>query len=287
MSGVVADVIAVRVPQRSWRSELRAVRVICRRELIRFLGDRAQIMMALIQPLLFLFVLGSGLQSLSAASTDGVNLKTIIYPGVLGMAVLFTAIFRAASLVWDRELGFLSELIVAPVSRASIILGKCLGGAIIAASQGVIVLALAGLVSVPYDPLLMLGEFGLMLLLAFTVTAFGVLVAVSIKQAQTFTSVMQMFVMPMFFVSGALYPVSDLPDWLGVLNRLDPLTYAVDPMRHLVFNQLDVSESARRTLDPGVTWLGWHLAPEFEASTVLLLGVAMMGAAIWKFTRTE
>jgi ABC-2 type transport system permease protein len=287
MSGAVADVVAVRVPERSWRSELRAVRVICRRELIRFLSDRAQIMMALIQPLLFLFVLGSGLQSLSAASTDGVDLKTIIYPGVLGMAVLFTAIFRAASLVWDRELGFLWEMIVSPVSRSSIILGKCLGGAIIAASQGVIVLALAGLVDVPYDPVLILGVFGLMLLLAFTVTAFGVLVAVSIKQAQTFTSVMQMFVMPMFFVSGALYPVSDLPDWLGVLNRLDPLTYAVDPMRHLVFNQLDVSESARRTLDPGVTWLGWHLAPVFEAGMVLVLGVAMMGAAIWKFTRTE
>src|SRR3954453_1170211 len=98
----------------------------------------------LVQPLLFLFVLGSGLQSLSAASTDGVDLKTFIFPGVLGMAVLFTAIFSAASLVWDRELGFLRELLVAPVSRASIIVGKCLGGAIIAVPQGVLVLALAG-----------------------------------------------------------------------------------------------------------------------------------------------
>src|SRR5256885_490001 len=100
MSAGVVDVVAVRVPERSWHSELRAVKVICRRELIRFVGDRTQMMIALIQPLLFLFVLGSGLQSLSAASTDGVNLKTIIYPGVLGMAVMFTALFRAASLVW-------------------------------------------------------------------------------------------------------------------------------------------------------------------------------------------
>jgi ABC-2 type transport system permease protein len=266
---------------------VRAVKIIWRRELIRFVGDRAQIMMALIQPLLFLFVLGSGLESLSAASTDGVDLKTFILPGVVCMAVLFTAIFRAASLVWDRELGFLREMMIAPVSRSSIIVGKCLGGATIAASQGVLVLALAGLVDVPYDPVLILGAFGMMLLLAFTVTAFGVLVAVCIKQAQTFTSVMQLFLMPMFFASGALYPVSGLPTWLGVLNRLDPLTYAVDPIRHLVFDHLDVAESARRTLDPGVTWWGWHLPPVFEAGMVLLLGLAMMGVAIRQFSRTE
>jgi ABC-2 type transport system permease protein len=287
MSAVAVDVIAARVPERSWRSEARAVKVIWHRELIRFLGDRAQIMMALVQPLLFLFVLGSGLESLSAATTGGVDLKTFIFPGVLAMAVLFTAIFRAASLVWDRELGFLREMMVAPVSRSSIIVGKCLGGATIAASQGIVVLALAGLVDVPYDPVLILGALGLMLLLALTVTAFGILVAVWIKQAQTFTSVMQMFVMPMFFVSGAFFPVSELPTWLGVLNRLDPLTYAVDPMRHVVFNHLDISETARRTLDPGVSWWGWHLPLLFEAGMVLALGVAMMGVAIWHFNRTE
>jgi ABC-2 type transport system permease protein len=287
MSAVAVDVVAARVPERSWRSEARAVKVIWHRELIRFLGDRAQIMMALVQPLLFLFVLGSGLESLSAATTGGVDLKTFIFPGVLAMAVLFTAIFRAASLVWDRELGFLREMMVAPVSRSSIIVGKCLGGATIAASQGIVVLALAGLVDVPYDPVLILGALGLMLLLALTVTAFGILVAVWIKQAQTFTSVMQMFVMPMFFVSGAFYPLSGLPTWLGVLNRLDPLTYAVDPMRHVVFNHLDISETARRTLDRGVSWWGWHLPLLFEAGMVLALGVAMMGAAIWHFNRTE
>jgi ABC-2 type transport system permease protein len=193
----------------------------------------------------------------------------------------------AASLVWDRELGFLKEMIVAPVSRTSIVVGKCLGGATIAASQGVIVLALAGLVDVPYDPLLILGAFGLLVLLAFTVSAFGVLVAVTIKQAQTFTWVMQLVVFPMFFLSGALYPVDGLPAWLQGLTRINPLTYAVDPMRGLVFSHLDVSETARRTLDPGVTWLGWQLPPLFEAGMVLLLGLAMLGLAIRRFSRTE
>jgi ABC-2 type transport system permease protein len=243
--------------------------------------------MALVQPLLFLFVLGSGLNSLSAASAGGVDLTTFVFPGVLGMTVLFTAIFTAASLVWDRELGFLSEMLVAPVSRASIVLGKCLGGSIIAASHGVVVLALAGLVGVPYDPVLVLGLLGMMLLLAVTVTAFGLLVAVSIRQAQTFTAMMQMFVMPMFFVSGAFFPVSGLPDWLGVLNRIDPLTYAIDPMRRLVFDHLDISASARGTLDPGVTWWSWHLPPVFEVAMVLLMGLALIGAAIRRFSRTK
>jgi len=287
MTALVADVVAVRVPERSWRSEARAVKIICRRELIRFLGDRAHILTALIQPLLFLFVLGSGLESLSAASTGGVAFTTFILPGVLCMAVLFTALFRAASLVWDRELGFLRELLIAPVSRASIIVGKCLGGAIIAAAQGLLVLALGGLVDVPYDPLLILGVLGLMLLLAFAVTAFGLLVAVWIKQAQTFTSVMQLFLMPLFFLSGAFFPIAGLPAWLEVLNRINPLTYAVDAMRHLVFDHLDVSGAGRRTLDPGITWWGWHLPAWFEVAMLLLLGLAMLGAAIWKFSRTE
>jgi ABC-2 type transport system permease protein len=287
MSAVLADVVRVRVPERTWRSEARAVKTVWRRDLIRFLGNRAQTMTWLVQPLLFLFVLGSGLQSLSAASTGGVDLKTFIFPGVLCIAVLFTAMVSAASLVWDRELGFLQEMLVAPVSRTSILLGKCLGGASIAASQGVLLLALAGLVGVPYDPLLLLGAAGMLALLAFTVSAFGMLVTVSIKQAQTFTWVMQMVVFPMVFLSGALYPVANLPGWLEVLNRINPLTYAVDPMRHLVFSHLDVSATARRTLDPGVTWFGWQLPPWLEVGMVLVLGVAMLSGAIWRFSRTE
>lgn len=287
MSALMADVVAVRVPERTWRSEARAVKTVWHRDMIRFFGNRAQTMTWLVQPLLFLFVLGSGLQSLSAASTGGVDLKTFIFPGVLCVAVLFPAMISAASLVWDRELGFLQEMLIAPVSRTSIILGKCLGAATIAASQGVIVLALAGLVDVPYDPVLILGAFGLLVLLAFTITAFGLLVAVTIKQAQTFTWIMQLVVFPTVFLSGALYPVSGLPAWLEVLNRINPLTYAVDPMRHLVFSQLDVSETARRTLDPGVSWFGWQVPALVEVGIVLLLGLGMMNVAIWRFSRTE
>ncbi len=225
-------VVRVHVPKRSLRSELRAIRIVWRRELIRYRADRLRIVTTLVQPLLFLFVLGSGLEALSRAGTHGVGLKTFIYPGVLCMSVMFTAMFSAASIVWDREFGFLREMMVAPVRRSSIVLGKCLGGATVACFQGVIVLAMAGLVGVPYAPTLILGIFGLQLLLAFTITSFGLMVAIRIKQMQSFMGVMQMVIMPMFFISGALFPVVGLPLWLAILNRLDPLTYAVDADAH-------------------------------------------------------
>jgi ABC-2 type transport system permease protein len=273
----VADVVRVHVPQRSYKSELRAIKIVWTRELIRFRKDRMRIVTSLIQPLLFLFVLGSGLNTVVQGD---VNLKTFIYPGVLCIAVMFTAIFSAASIVWDREFGFMREMMVAPVRRSSIVIGKCLGGATVASLQGVILVALAWAVDVPYSVPFVLGVLGMMLLLAFAMTAFGVMVAVRIKQMQAFMGVTQMVVMPMFFISGALFPVTGLPGWLAVLNRLDPVTYAVDPMRKLVFSRLDVSV-------PGVTWFGWHVPVALEVLMVLALGLVMLGIAIWEFSTTE
>jgi ABC-2 type transport system permease protein len=280
-------IIQVRVPPHSLASELRAIRIVWRRDVIRFKTDRIRIAATLVQPLLFLFVLGAGLQTLSRAGTHGVNLKTFIYPGILCISVMFTAMFSAASIVWDREFGFLREMMVAPVRRSSIVIGKCLGGATVACSQGLIMILLAPLVHVPYNVVLILGIFALQLLLAFTITAFGVMIAVRIKQMQAFFGVMQMIVMPLFFISGALFPASGLPGWLTVLNRLDPLTYAVDPMRRLVFNHITISPVARRVLDPGVTWWGWHVPALLEAGVVALLGLVMLAVAIWEFSSTE
>jgi len=280
-------VIQVHVPPHSIASELRAIRIVWRRDLIRFLNDRIRIAASLVQPLLFLFVMGSGLQRLSSSGTHGVNLKTFIYPGILCISVMFTAMFSAASIVWDREFGFLREMMVAPVRRSSIVIGKCLGGATVACTQGIIMILLAPLVHVPYNFVLIIGIFGLQLLLAFTITAFGVMIAVRIKQMQAFFGVMQMVVMPMFFISGALFPASGLPGWLTVLNRIDPLTYAVDPMRRLVFNHITISPIARRVLDPGVSWWGWHVPALLEAGVVVALGLLMLTIAIWEFSVSE
>jgi ABC-2 type transport system permease protein len=281
------EIARVHVPMRSLRSELRAIKVVWKRELIRFRRDRLRILTSLVQPFLFLFVLGTGLSTLASAGTHGVNFRTFIYPGVLCMAVMFTAMFSAASIVWDREFGFLREMMVAPVRRSSIVLGKCLGGATVAGFQGLIVIAISPLVGVPYELTLILELFALALLLAFAITAFGVMFAARINQMQSFMALMQMVIMPMFFLSGALFSVANLPPWLAVLNRLDPLTYAVEPMRRAIFTHLDISAAARKALDPGVTWWGWRVPTALEAAVIAALGLGMLLIAIWEFSRAQ
>jgi ABC-2 type transport system permease protein len=276
------------VPDRGLRSDVRAASIVWRRELIRFQRDRLRAVTSLIQPLLFLLVLGTGLSSLAQRGMPpGVNFKTFIYPGVLAMSVLFTAIFSAASIVWDREFGFLREMLVAPVSRASIVIGKCLGGATIATFQGIVMLVLAGLAGVPYSPVLLLTLVGEMLLLSFTLTAFGVMMAARITQFQAFMALTQMLVMPLFFLSGALYPLRGLPGWLSVLTRVDPLTYVVGPMRTAVFGHLPIGPFEVHALAPSITWVGWPVPVGLSLGIVAIMGLVMMGVAIVTFSRPE
>jgi ABC-2 type transport system permease protein len=284
----LTDIIRVAVPERSIRADLRAVSIVWRRELIRFRTDRLRAVTSLVQPVLFLFVLGTGLSRLAKGGMPaGVDFRTFIYPGVLAMSVLFTAIFSAASVVWDREFGFLREMLVAPVRRWAIVVGKCLGGATVATFQGIIFLALAGVAHVPYNPVLLLTLVGELLLLAFTLTAFGVMMAARIKQIQAFMALTQMFVMPLFFLSGALYPLNGLPAWLTVLTRIDPLTYIVDPMRHAVFSHLPVSPLAAKALSPGVSWDGWQVPLGLSLAMVAAMGLVLLAIAIAEFRKTE
>jgi ABC-2 type transport system permease protein len=278
--------VKVRVPARSAAGEARAIKVVWQRELIRFSRDRLRIVTSLIQPFLFLFVLGTGLSHVASAGTHGVNLKTFVFPGVLCIAVMFTAMFSAASLVWDREFGFLREMMVAPVKRSSLVLGKCFGGATVAGFQGLIVLSLAPLVGIPYGSWIP-AVFLIQLALAFAITAFGVMVAARITQMQAFMALMQMVILPMYFLSGALYPVAGLPQWLEILNRIDPLTYAVDPIRRIIFSHLAISDAARHSLDPGVSWWGWHVPAGAEVAVIALLGTIMLTIAIFEFSRAE
>src|SRR6266536_2193100 len=194
--------------------DLRAVRVVWRRELIRFLRNRPRMVTALVQPVLFLLVLGSGLARMMPNAGAGIDFRTFMFPGVLAMTVLFTSIF------WDREFGFMREMLVAPVRRGALVIGKCLGGATVATIQGAIMLVLAGLVHVPYDPTLM-GLLVLeMALAALALTAIGTLIASRVARIESFQVVIQFLVLPMFFLSGALFPLSNLPRWLTALTLL-------------------------------------------------------------------
>lgn len=266
--------------------DLRAIRVVWKRELIRFARNRLRIVTSLVQPILFLFILGTGLSPI--ISTGGhFNFRTFMFPGVLSMTVLFTSIFSAISIVWDREFGFLREMLVAPVHRSALVFGKCLGGATVATIQGMIMLALAGAVGVGYHPVMIGILIGEMALTAFALTSFGVLVASRISQIEAFQVVTQFIVLPMFFLSGAVFPTSELPTWLSVLTKIDPLSYAVAPLRHAVFADVRLTARARLLLDPTMTWDGWHVPIGLELGMLAVAALVMLSVAIVQFSRTD
>jgi ABC-2 type transport system permease protein len=208
-------------------------------------------------------------------------------PGVIAMTILFTAIFSAVSIVWDREFGFLREMLVAPARRWAIMLGKAAGGATVATLQGAIMLLLAPLVHVPYSPTLMATMLVEMALTALLLTSFGLMLASRIQQVESFQVVIQFFVLPTFFLSGAVFPLSRLPGWLLVLTKIDPLSYAVDPLRRAVFGHLGLPLAVQRALDPGMSWNGWRLPDGLELALVALVGALMLTIAIVRFSKTE
>ena len=276
-----------RVPPPGLSGDIRAVKVVWRRELIRFSQDKVRIATALVQPLLYVFVLGTGLSSLTRDATGGVSLRTFIYPGVLALTVLFTAMFSAASIVWDREFGFLREMLVAPVRRSAIIVGKCAGGATVATIQGLIVLAIAPLVEVPYSPVMIVALVGEMLLLGFCLTALGLVLAARVRQMQSMMGLMQMILMPLMFLSGSLYPLQDLPGWLNTAVKVNPITYAVHPIRQVVFDHVDAAPGALARLNPPLTWWGWEVPIAAQLAVVAVTGLVLLAIASAQFNRAD
>ncbi len=289
MTATAVPVPTVRVAGGTFNDDVRAVKMVWKRELIRFSRNRIRIVTSLMQPVLFLLVLGSGLGGITQGiAQKGFDFKTFMFPGVLSMAVLFTAIFSAISIVWDREFGFLREMLVAPVSRSSLVIGKTLGGATVASFQGLVMMCLAGLVHVPYNPELFVILLLELLLIATALTAFGTMAASRMEQVESFQVVMQFFVLPMFFLSGAVFPLSKLPTWLRALTVIDPLTYGVDPMRRAVFSKLHHLKPATiQTLAPGVHWNGWRVPTLLELAIVGMMAVSMTAVAIWQFSRAD
>jgi len=279
-------VAAVRVPATGLRHQVRAAAVVWQREMIRFGRDRSRIVSSLVQPVLFLFVLGTGLSSLIASNGD-VDFRTFLFPGVLATSVLFTAAFSGISMVWDREFGFLREMLVAPVSTTAILTGKCLGGATVATLQSLIILALAGLVGVPYNLVMMVELVGLLFLMAFMICALGLFLSARVKQVQSAMPLVQLTITPLMFLSGSLFPLSNLPGWLHVATTLNPMTYAVEPIRSVVFDHLDLTPAAQATFNPGITWAGWQVPVPVQIAIVVGTCLVLLGLAVARFARTE
>ena len=265
-----------------------AIYIVWWRDVIRYWRDRARVGASLAQPLLYLVIFGTGLASSlgggfgASAGAAGVSYTQFIYPGVISMSVLFTAIFGAMSIVWDREFGFMRELLVAPIDRAAIAVGKTLGGATQAMIQGLILLVFAPFVGVHLDPVVVLQLIALTFVLAFGLSAMGVALASYMRSMQGFQVVMNFLMMPMFFLSGALFPLVGLPGWMTVLTRLNPASYGIDPIRRVLLGSsgFPVERFAINIFDQ-------TLPIALEAAIVLAFGAVMLGLAVRAFQRRD
>ena len=267
---------------------LGAIYIVWWRDVIRYWRDRARVGASLAQPLLYLVIFGTGLASSlgggfgASAGAAGVSYTTFIFPGVISMSVLFTSIFGAMSIVWDREFGFMRELLVAPIDRAAIAVGKTLGGATQAMIQGLILLVLAPFVGVTLSPMVVLEVVVLTFVLAFGLSAMGVALASYMRTMQGFQVVMNFLMMPMFFLSGALFPLVGLPGWMTVLTRLNPASYGIDPIRRVLLGSsgFPVERFAINIFDQ-------TLPIAVESGIVLAFGLVMLGVAVRAFQRRD
>jgi ABC-2 type transport system permease protein len=281
---------ALPAPADTRMATFRAIYIIWYRDILRYWRDRWRLVASLAQPLLFLVVFGSGLSSsLGGASAfgtkGGLSYIQFMYPGIIGMAILFTAIFGAMSIVWDREFGFLKEVLVAPIDRYAVAIGKALGGTTQAMIQGLILLILAPFVGVTLTVPTVLTMIPLAAVLAFGLSAFGVALASTMKSLQGFQVVMNFLMMPMFFLSGALFPLNNLPGWMTVLTRLDPAAYGIDPLRRVVLSASGLPGPVIDRL--GLTINGNVLPIALEAGIMLAFGVVMLGIAVVSFQRRD
>jgi ABC-2 type transport system permease protein len=245
-----------------------AVYILWLRQLKRYWRTRIRMIAALGQPVLFLVALGFGLGPVFEQAGQG-NYMQFLAPGIIAMTVLFTSMFSGIEVIWDRQFGFLKETLVAPVSRFSIMVGRTLGGATVAFLQGVIVMLISMLVGFrPYSLAQIPVAFVFMFLLAVMFTALGTAIASRLEDMQSFPLIMNFLIMPIFFLSGALFPLNNLPKAIDVVTRLNPLSYGVDALR-------------------GTLGGAYHLGFGLDLVVMSIVTLVVLGIGSWMFSKIE
>ncbi|MBI5560886.1 MAG: ABC transporter permease [Deltaproteobacteria bacterium] len=211
----------------------KAIYVIVSREFKRFFRQRGRLLTTIARPVLWLFIVGAGLMRIIDVRAHG-NYMQFMLPGVIGMTVLFSSIFSTISVVWDREFGFLREMLVSPVSRVTIVAGKLLSGTSLALFQGTALLLIAPFIGLGVGIKEIVLMVFLITLVSFSLTAFGLFIAAHLDSLEGFNVIMNFIVLPMFFLSGALYPVENLPSFLRYLTFVNPLSYGIDSFKHVL-----------------------------------------------------
>ena len=247
---------------------MNAIYILWLREVKKYSRSRVQIIASLGQPLLYLLVLGFGLGPVYQKAGGGSYLQ-FMAPGIVGMAVLFTSVFSGIALLWDRQFGFLKETLVAPVPRIYVMIGRTLGGATVAMLQGtliVVVCLIAG-----FRPVSLIGiplGFAFMALIAIVFAALGTSIGSSLQDMQGFQLIMNFLVLPIFFLSGALFPLNNLPKALSFVTRLDPLSYGVDGLRAALIGTS-------------------HFGAIVDAVVLAVVAVGLLGLGAWRFSKIE
>lgn len=247
---------------------MNAIYILWLRELKRYIRSRAMIVASLGQPLLYLLVLGFGLGPVFQKAGNGSYLQ-FVAPGVIGMSVLFSAVFSGIGLLWDRQFGFLKETLVAPVPRFTIMIGKTLGGATVATIQGLLVLVICLLAGFrPVNWAMLPAAIGFMIMTAIVFAGLGMAIGSALKDIQGMQLIMNFVVMPIYFLSGALFPLEGLPSVLSVLTRIDPLSYGVDALRRTLIGTS-------------------QFAPEVSLAVLVVAAVIFVALGSFSFSRIE
>lgn len=201
------------------------------REFKVFMREKSRLVASTFTPILWLFVIGSGLGAANPLTVPGVNYQEFIFPGIVAMSIIFSSVFFGSYIIWDRKFDFLKSVMVAPVSRGSVFVGKTLGGMTTSLIQAAILLAIGAAIGIPFTPLSLVQSVAIILLMSFGLTSLGLALGSYMHSLEGFQMIVSFVVFPLFFLSGALFPLDNLPAWLGVLTAADPATYGVDALR--------------------------------------------------------
>jgi ABC-2 type transport system permease protein len=247
--------------------------------MLRFRRDRARLVSSIGQPLVFLLLFGAGFSpSMSNIGGGQIDFTSFFFPGILAMTVLFTAVYSAVSIVWDRQFGFLKEVQVTPASSLSVALGKVAGGTTVAVLQGFVMLILAPLLGLGLSLGQVVNLFGLMVLLAAMLTSLGLLLAARQRSMEGFHMVMNFVLLPMFFLSGAFFPLQGVPVWMRLLAAVDPVTYGIDPLRWILLKpSVPAAALDAITLHPVAT----------NVAVMLVFAVLFLAPGVWLFSRQD
>ncbi len=266
--------------------KVKVIYIIWYRDILRYWRNKVRVISGLAFPIIWLVFFGTGMSSsLQIVGGEGIDYMIYVFPGIIAMNLIFTSLFSSISIVTDREFGFLREILVAPISRGAIAIGKTLGGATTAFLQALIILILAPIVGIEINLKMVMLLIPAMFLISFALTSLGVLIASRLKSSEGASLVFQFVVMPMYFLSGALFPISNLPEWLNIFVRLNPVTYAVDLLRQIVLLNSGVKESLIQSL--GIDILGQSLTIRIDLLIIIVFATLMIVLGLQSFRKTE